>query len=446
MAGSYEDAVSELLANGPELAVFLRFNLDSITRLAAALGNPERRLLAVLIAGTNGKGSTAATLAGIVQAAGYRTGLYTSPHLLQINERIQINQEPISNAEFAEIYDRVQSASLQLIQRGTLSSHPSFFEMLTAMMFEYFASAGVELAIVEAGMGGTDDATNIVDPILSIITDVDFDHEDYLGKTLREIAAKKSGIIRSNAPVVLLPQHPEVNDTLGNAILEKNARPVSATKHMPPLTPGSHNYFAHKANQVPRAVFPLLFMGKEILVNSPLVGRHQLRNIALAITAAEQLNSCGYKILPTHVEEGTQNTKWPARFQVFLSGADFPEAVLDVAHNPAGAWALRSTLSALYADRLLTLIFGCMRDKHVKEIIQILFPCAERVIVTRADHPRAMPARDIALAAEDMGVMTTTAETVREAVKLARSMPIPGEVLVITGSFPIVKDGLELLR
>src|SRR5947209_1798138 len=272
MAGSYEDAVSELLANGPELAVFLRFNLDSITRLAAALGNPERRLLAVLIAGTNGKGSTAATLAGIVQAAGYRTGLYTSPHLLQINERIQINQEPISNAEFAEIYDRVQSASLQLIQRGTLSSHPSFFEMLTAMMFEYFASAGVELAIVEAGMGGTDDATNIVDPILSIITDVDFDHEDYLGKTLREIAAKKSGIIRSNAPVVLLPQHPEVNDPLGNAILEKNARPVSATKHMPPLTPGSHNYFAHKANQVPRAVFPLLFMGKEILVNSPLVG------------------------------------------------------------------------------------------------------------------------------------------------------------------------------
>src|SRR5438105_7965063 len=157
-------------------------------RLAEALGNPQRKLPSVLIAGTNGKGSTAATLASIVQAAGYRTGLYSSPHLLEINERIQINQEPISDVEFGEIYDRVERVAQQLVARGDLPWHPSFFEMLTAMMFEYFTSAGVELAVLEAGMGGRLDATNISDPCISVSTDIDFDHPTSLGNTLLEIA------------------------------------------------------------------------------------------------------------------------------------------------------------------------------------------------------------------------------------------------------------------
>src|SRR5215469_3271446 len=152
--------------------------------LVQALGNPQHRLQNVLIAGTNGKGSTAATLASIVQAAGYRTGLYTSPHLVEINERIQVNGEPISNVEFADMYDRAESAAQQLVANGELPWHPSFFEMLTAMMFEYFASAGVELAVLEVGLGGRLDATNIADPCISIITDIDFDHQKFLGNTL----------------------------------------------------------------------------------------------------------------------------------------------------------------------------------------------------------------------------------------------------------------------
>src|SRR5215468_2070177 len=207
-------------------------------RLAEALGNPQRKLQSVLIAGTNGKGSTAATLASIVQAAGYRTGLYTSPHLLRVNERMQINQEPISDAEFALIYDRVEVTAASLVARGELPWHPSFFEMLTAMMFEYFASAGVELAVLEVGMGGRLDATNIADPCVSVITDIDFDHQKFLGNTLSEIAREKAGILRPNGLVVLLPQHPQVNETLGHEIIERNARPVSAVKHMPPMTPG----------------------------------------------------------------------------------------------------------------------------------------------------------------------------------------------------------------
>src|SRR6476620_5152248 len=223
-------------------------------RLAEALGNPQRKLQSVLIAGTNGKGSTAATLASIVQAAGYRTGLYTSPHLLRPNERIQINQEPMSDAEFALTYGRVKAAAHELVERGELPWHPSFFEMVTAMAFEHFAAAGVELAVLEVGMGGRLDATNIVDPFISVITDIDFDHQNFLGNTLPEIAREKAGILRPKGTVVLLPQHPLVNETLGKEIMARDARAVSAVKHMPPMTPAAddgksniavgHNQFA----------------------------------------------------------------------------------------------------------------------------------------------------------------------------------------------------------
>src|SRR6476469_6932832 len=204
-------------------------------RLAEALGNPQRKLQSVLIAGTNGKGSTAATIASIVSTAGYRTGLYTSPHLLRINERIQIftsqnGGEQISDVEFALMYERVNAVAEDLVRNGSLPWHPSFFEMLTAMAFEYFASTGVELAVLEVGMGGRLDATNIVDPLISVITDIDFDHQNFLGNTLPEIAREKAGILRPKGTVVLLPQHPLVNETLGKEIMSRDARAVSAVK------------------------------------------------------------------------------------------------------------------------------------------------------------------------------------------------------------------------
>src|SRR5712675_1327926 len=247
---SYAAAVDHLYALGQELAPTptsaprRKFDLAHMRILAAALGDPQTTFPAVLIAGTNGKGSTAATLASIVQTAGYRTGLYTSPHLLRVNERIQISQEPISDAEFAVIYDRVEGCAHELVERGELPWHPSFFEMLTAMMFEYFASVGVDLAVLEVGLGGRLDATNIVDPCVSVITDIDFDHQKFLGDTLPEIAHEKAGIMRPKGLVVLLPQHPLVNETLGMEILARDARPVSAVKYMPPLTPDASQYTA----------------------------------------------------------------------------------------------------------------------------------------------------------------------------------------------------------
>ncbi|HXA83889.1 MAG TPA: folylpolyglutamate synthase/dihydrofolate synthase family protein [Candidatus Dormibacteraeota bacterium] len=444
MPVTYESAVNNLLALGHELASNRKFDLAHMRRLAEALGNPQRKLQSVLIAGTNGKGSTAATLASIVQTAGYRTGLYTSPHLLRVNERIQINQEPISDAEFAVIYDRVEGCAHELVERGELPWHPSFFEMLTAMAFEYFASAGVELAVLEVGLGGRLDATNVVEPCISVITDIDFDHQNFLGNTLPEIAHEKAGILRPKGTVVLLPQHPIVNETLGKEIMSRDARAVSAVKHMPSMTPvAEHDLVSNNANG--NNQFTLAVMGKEIKVDFPLAGRHQLRNLALAITAAEELNKFGFHISAKDVEHGIRSTRWPARFQVIPPEDGFPEVVLDVAHNPAGAWALRSALSTFYEDRPLTFIFGAMRDKAITEIADIVFPLADRVIATQAANPRAASPQEIAELGAHAQTEILQARSVLEALDRARILAGSKGVIVITGSIYIVGEALGIL-
>src|SRR5919198_2783302 len=230
MPASYQQAVAQLLELGHELqqTPARKFDLANMRVLLEALAHPERRFPSVLIAGTNGKGSTAAALASILRAANYATGLYTSPHLVRVNERIRINDEEISDAEFSEIHGRVEDAVGALIARGQLPWHPSFFEMLTAMAFEYFASVGIEIAVLEVGMGGRLDATNVVDPCVAVITDIALDHQNFLGNTIPEIATEKAGIIKGGGVVVTLPQHPQASDIIGRAILEQNARAVSA--------------------------------------------------------------------------------------------------------------------------------------------------------------------------------------------------------------------------
>jgi dihydrofolate synthase/folylpolyglutamate synthase len=442
VAASYENAVARLLELGHELTSQRKFELEHMRTLAGALGHPERRFPSVLIAGTNGKGSTAATLASIAQAAGYRTGLYTSPHLVRMNERIQVNGEAISDAEFALIYERVQGASSELVANGRLPWHPSFFEMMTAIGFEYFASVGVELAVLEVGMGGRLDATNIVDPCISVITDIDFDHQKFLGNTLPEIAREKAGILRKGTIAVLLPQHPQVNDALGKEIMERGAVAVSAVKNTPSVTPDSSKY---EAAPLGLNKFSLDVLGEEILVDFPLAGRHQLRNLALAITAAEQLNKCGFRIDARHIEQGIRNTRWPGRFQVIPRDHGSPETVLDVAHNPAGAWALRSALSTFYDGRPLTFVFGAMRDKAIAEIGGILFPLAERVVATQSDNPRAASPQEIADIAKQSGTEVVTEKTVNAALDRARTLSGESGVVVITGSIYIVGEALGLL-
>src|SRR5438105_2868414 len=336
MPASYHTAVARMYALGHELAQTpsQKFDLVHMRVLLAALENPERRFPAVLIAGTNGKGSTAATLASILHASGLRTGLYTSPHLVRINERIQVNGQQISDDKFALLHDVVERTAERLVEDGELPWHPSFFEMLTAIAFEYFATGKVEIAVLEVGMGGRLDATNVAEPLVSVITDISLDHQKFLGNTIAEIAREKVGIIRPNGVVVTLPQSPQANDVIGNAILEKEARAISAVSYVPPVSPKAEDYFqratkpltaenaepgaesAEKNVRGPIARYPLQVMGKQIQVETPLVGRHQLRNVALAIATAEELSKQRFAITPESIQRGIRETCWPGRFQV----------------------------------------------------------------------------------------------------------------------------------
>lgn len=448
---SYETAVAQMYALGHELAQTPshKFDLAHIRVLLAALGHPENRFPTVLIAGTNGKGSTAATLASILQASGLKTGLYTSPHLVRINERIRLNGQAIDDDDFALLHDVVDRTAERLVGEGDLPWHPSFFEMLTAMGFEYFARSRPDMVVLEVGMGGRLDATNVVEPRLSVITDIALDHQKYLGETVAEIAREKAGIIRPGGIVVTLPQLPEANNVIGNTILDVGARAVNAVPYMPPVSPSSGQWPV-ASGQWQR--YPLDVMGTQIMVESPLVGRHQLRNVALAIAAAEELHNQGIvQITPGTIARGIRETQWPGRFQVVPAAGDNPEYVLDVAHNPAGAWALRSTVSAAYGDlgngREITMVFGVMRDKAVREITEILFPIAGRVILTHANNPRSASPAEIRQAAARVaaGVDIEEAEDVASALDRAREVAGSGGLVVVTGSIYIVGEAMRML-
>jgi dihydrofolate synthase/folylpolyglutamate synthase len=447
---SYQRTVEQLYALGHELASTPshKFDLAYVREMLQELGRPERRFASVLLAGTNGKGSTAATLSSILQVAGYRTALYTSPHLIRLNERLRMNGEMISDAEFGAIHDRVERVAQQLLHSGRLPWHPSFFEMLTAMAFEYFASVGVEIAVLEVGMGGRLDATNVVEPAISVIADIALDHQKYLGDTIAEIAREKVGIIRKHGVVVTLPQHPEANDVIGHAILENGARGVSAAKYVPPVSPGAAAYLGGRSVPVPgRSRYPLAVMGEEINVDSPLVGRHQLRNLALAIATAEELGQFGFKVTAQQVEQGIRETHWPGRFQVLPPSAAThqQEMVLDVAHNPAGAWALRSALSENFAGRELTLVFAAMRDKALREMAEILFPMAEHVVVTQVNNPRSATTGELRQAASHTGAVLYEEPLVSAALAKARAVSKREGLIVVTGSIFLVGEVMSAM-
>jgi dihydrofolate synthase/folylpolyglutamate synthase len=460
-----------------------KFDLAHMRALLAALENPERRFPSVLIAGTNGKGSTAATLASILQASGLRPGLYTSPHLLRMNERIRIDGEEIEDDRFALLHDMVEQTVERLIEDGELPWHPSFFEMLTAMAFEHFATGKVDIAVLEVGMGGRLDATNVVEPRVSVITDIALDHQKFLGDTIGEIAREKVGIIRTGGVVVTLPQSPQANDVIGNAILDLDAKAVSAVQYVPPVSPASPPYWgtlvqesASEESSAESAAerrknaaqgtrpgsaasndlaptgrkkvlsrYPLQVMGKEIVVETSLIGRHQLRNVALAIAAAEELSKQGFAITPEAIERGIRQTRWPGRLQAIPARAGAPEFVLDVAHNPAGAWALRSALSTYYQDRRIIFVFGAMRDKAIGEISEILFPLAESVIATCAENPRSATPEEIRDAASRTGSEIEVCRDVTSALERARRRAGADGIVVVTGSIYVVGEAMRAL-
>jgi dihydrofolate synthase/folylpolyglutamate synthase len=441
---SYQSAIDQLNAMVPELynkpgQPRRKFSLAEIGILLDALGNPHRQFASVLIAGTNGKGSTASTLASILKESGLRTSLYTSPHLNRPNERINVNGLEIEDDAFASLFFRVGAAAQQAVLDGKLAQFPSFFETLTAMAFLHFAAEGVEIAVLEAGMGGRLDATNIVDPLLSIITDISLDHTEWLGSTIAAITREKAGILRPGGTLITLPQHPEANQVLGEVAADLNVRGVSAVPYMPPVERGA---------QASGSAYLVEALNAQVEVASPLRGAHQHRNIALAIAAAVELaSSHGLPITPESIAAGIRKTQWPGRLERIESGG--AEWILDVAHNPAGAWALRASLNGLLHQgepdaRSATLIFSCLRDKPVAEMAQILFPIFDQVIFAPLNSPRATPMSDLLAAAETTGTPAEPAGSVSQALEMAR-LGDAGGVIVVSGSVLLVGEARSLL-
>lgn len=434
---SYAAAIEQLNAMTPELHTGAghprrKFSLDEVVTLLGAFGGPHRLFPSVLIAGTNGKGSTASTLASILTASGLRTGLYTSPHLVRVNERIRLDGVEIADDAFAALYFKVHEVAEKLVDEGRLPQPPSFFEVLTTQAFLYFAEAQVDVAVLEVGMGGRLDATNVVDPLVSVITDISLDHMEWLGSTIGAIAREKAGILRRGGTLVTLPQHPEANQVLGEVAAELDVRGISASAYMPAgATPAVGSYCVEA-------------FGQQIQVDSPLTGAHQRRNLALAIAAAVELAQIqGFPVTPASIENGIRNTRWPGRLERIEDGSI--EWILDVAHNPAGAWALRAGLNEWLGERKpRTLVFSCLRDKPVAELAKILFPVFDRVILTPIHSPRATSMDEMVRAAEATGAKAETTESVTEALRRAKD-ETEGGVVVISGSVYLVGQVRPLL-
>ncbi len=347
-----------------------RFNLETIRTLLAALGHPERAYPTAIVAGTNGKGSTSAMLASVLKTAGYRTGLYTSPHLVRANERIQINGLPIGNEDFAPCFSRVANRVKQLRAEGRLAQSPSFFEYLTATAFVYFAEAHAQFVVLEVGMGGRLDAT--------VITNVELDHQQFLGATHREIAREKAGVIKPHRPVISVCDHPAALEVIRGRCRSLQAE-LMEIDHAARITGLSQRDGCYR--------FELSMAGGEPLqVRLRLAGSFQVRNAAAAAAAAQQLAKQGFQISPRDIEEGLERAEWPGRLETLQSS---PLIVLDGAHNPAAARELARFVTEHWQGRALRLVYASMRDKAIEEISTILFPFAEEVFVTQCGVDRA---------------------------------------------------------
>jgi dihydrofolate synthase/folylpolyglutamate synthase len=441
---SYDQAVRALFSLGRELASpqqarVQKFGLENISILSESLGNPHRAAPCVHIAGTNGKGSTAAMLESILRASGLRTGLYTSPHLERINERIRLSGEDLSDADFAATWAKVHEQIESLMAAGKLAAHPTFFECLTTMAMVAFAEHRVDFAVYEVGLGGRLDATNIVVPEVAVITPIDFDHENFLGHSITEIAGEKAGIIKQNAWVVSASSRAkksgeEAANVIAKRCLEKQAQ-LFEIDSLWRVKESSHDEGIYQASASSRRFH------STIRIAPALAGRFQIRNALAAATAANLLAERGFPLDRGSIERGIATAQWPGRLERLSRE---PEIYLDGTHNPAGARELAEFWRENFRGRRIILVYGAMRDKAVDEIAGQLFPLAQTVILTEPRQPRAISAPLLAEmtahhAAESI-VIKNPEEALKRAIAQASAGSGPHGAVFLTGSLYLVGD------
>lgn len=410
---NFEDALHYLLSLGHE-TLAIKLGLKNTETLLAALGNPQRQYPSVQIAGTNGKGSTAAFLDSICHAAGIRVGLFTSPHLISVTERITIMGQNISEAEFARLTSTVRATAEELVAQGALETLPTFFEHVTAIALVAFREAKVELAILETGLGGRLDSTTAARAKVVALTPMAMDHEEYLGNSIAEITAEKAAIITPGVTAIVAPQEPDALEVIVRRCESVGVKPR--------------------------------FVDLNSVKNESLGlrGRHQVVNAATAVALAQALADKGFTISLAAISQGLSSAQHAGRLELWNTQ---PPILFDGAHNPASARALRTYLDE-FVSQPITMIFGAMRDKRISEMTSILFPKANELILTEIDNPRAASIEGLRNAAppdiEQAKIHSATSMV--EALEIAREVTSAKGLILISGSLYLVGVAQEVLR
>jgi dihydrofolate synthase/folylpolyglutamate synthase len=397
------------------------FGLTQVERILSAIGNPHREIQTIHIGGTNGKGSTAAMMSSILQKEGYRVGLYTSPHLTRFTERIKVNGEEIEEKEVAALTEWMKKE----IETAGITPPFTFFDFTTAMALRYFNQKLVDLAILEVGLGGRLDSTNVVDPLISIITNIAKDHEAYLGKTILKIAKEKAGIIKKGRPLITAATQPQVLRLFLNICQEKGSPCFRIGKEFL-YTRAEDEDFDYEG--IHRKLWG---------VHLNLKGAHQVINATTALGAMEVLEELGYRVSTEAMVDGLREVDWPGRLQMVSSS---PRVVLDGAHNPAGVLALKESLKKEFQYRHLILLVGIMKDKDIRSMLHLLAPMADTIILTQPHTERATPPSLLKKAMGQNGKKAEIAEDLKEAIQRGLSLTRDEDLLCITGSLYTVGE------
>lgn len=427
----------------------IKLGLSNILSLMDILGNPHKSFKSIHVAGTNGKGSTAAMIASILQATGLKVGLYTSPHLVSFTERIRVNGITIPEERVAYLTSTLNSQlstlSTQSLSRDRNSISPTFFEFTTAMAFQYFAEEDVDIAVVEVGMGGRLDATNVITPMVSIITNISYDHQEFLGETLAEIAGEKAGIIKDGIPVVMADNLPEVVRIIEGRCKNMGSdlyiygRDFRAEGSRLQTPMGRRSGSRLDTELISGQVFDYYGMKKVFRdLEIPLLGRHQITNASLAIAVSEVI-SPDIKIKEEAIRKGLEEVRWEARLEIIAKN---PTIVLDGAHNVGAAYALRRTLEEVFLPEheRLFLIIGMMKDKDIRGFLRTLAPLAWEIIVTAVDYERAASPALLAAELDGYNSRVKTIEKVSDALEYVKSKACREDLICITGSLYITGE------
>ncbi len=416
------------------------FDLARVHQLLHRLGDPHQAYATLHIAGTKGKGSVSALIASTARAAGYRTGLYTSPHLVRLTERIRVDGEEIAQADVVDLVDEIKPKA-EGIPGLTM------FELLTALGFLHFARVGVEIGVIEVGLGGRLDATNVLTPLVGVITSLSYDHMHLLGNSLSDIAREKAGIIKPGVPVVLAPQQHEAARVVEQVAREKGA---------PLIQVGRDWLFAPGPHDLERQSLYIWSSQEQELVDAfvestgavewtppryeiPLLGYHQVINAAVAYAALRVVRERGFALDEESVRKGFRSVSWPGRFQILSRS---PAVVVDSAHNRDSALRLRIALDDYFPGQPVTLVFGALADKDIPGMLAELLPRVSRLILTQAEHPRAATVDELAELAHGYGWRVSRIVPVAEALRQAIVQSRPGEVIVAAGSLTVVGEVL----